>query len=82
MHTFITRDGLPLAAFLAEGRTPEVDDYGAEIASDRLAAVDRDQQGGSDLSPASGGVTVKAVDLVLTGDELASLYTVRASAPA
>lgn len=78
MHGFVTRDGMPPADFLAEGRR-EVAGYGAEISSDRVAGVERNATGGFAVTLASGRIRNARALLVATGlwDELPDIPGLR-----
>ncbi|MEW2167024.1 NAD(P)/FAD-dependent oxidoreductase [Streptomyces sp. NPDC007084] len=72
-HTqgYLTRDGMPPAAFLAEGRR-EVEGYGVEVVRDRVVDVARDGAGEFEVTlTAGGGVHARRL-IVTTGlaDEL------------
>ncbi|MFI6335197.1 NAD(P)/FAD-dependent oxidoreductase [Streptomyces sp. NPDC050535] len=74
MQGYLTRDGMPPAEFLAEGRR-EIEGYGVELVRDRAVDVVRDAAGEFDVTLAEGR-TVHARRLVLaTGlaDELPSV---------
>jgi thioredoxin reductase len=74
LQSYLTRDGMPPAEFLAEGRR-EIERYGVELVRDRAVDVTRDEEGEFDVTLA-GGRTVHARRLVVaTGlaDELPSV---------
>ncbi|MDX6362209.1 NAD(P)/FAD-dependent oxidoreductase [Streptomyces sp. NPDC058274] len=74
LQGYLTRDGMPPAEFLAEGRR-EIERYGVELVRDRAVDVTRDEEGEFDVTLA-GGRTVHARRLVVaTGlaDELPSV---------
>ncbi|MFB7247233.1 thioredoxin reductase [Streptomyces populi] len=64
MQGYLTRDGMPPAEFLAEGRR-EVEGYGVEIVRDRVTDVVRDGAGEFDVTTGSGR-TVHARRLIVT----------------
>ncbi|MEV6017117.1 NAD(P)/FAD-dependent oxidoreductase [Streptomyces sp. NPDC051997] len=71
MQGYLTRDGMPPAEFLAEGRR-EVEGYGVEVVRGRVVDVVRDGSGEFDVTIGSGaGVHARRV-IVTTGlaDEL------------
>lgn len=71
MQGYLSRDGMPPAEFLAEGRR-EIERYGVELVRDRAVDVVRDDAGEFDVTLAAGG-TVHARRLVVTtglADEL------------
>ncbi|WP_327426973.1 NAD(P)/FAD-dependent oxidoreductase [Streptomyces sp. NBC_01236] len=71
MQGYLSRDGMPPAEFLAEGRR-EIEGYGVELLRDRAVDVARDSAGEFDVTLAAGG-TVHARRLVVTtglADEL------------
>ncbi|WP_330302918.1 MULTISPECIES: NAD(P)/FAD-dependent oxidoreductase [unclassified Streptomyces] len=71
MQGYLSRDGMPPAEFLAEGRR-EIERYGVELVRDRAVDVVRDGAGEFDVTLAAGG-TVHARRLVVTtglADEL------------
>lgn len=78
MHGFVTRDGMPPADFLAEGRL-EVTGYGAEISSDWVASVERVPAGGFAVTQVSGRIRNARALLVATGlwDELPDIPGLR-----
>ncbi|WP_369244902.1 NAD(P)/FAD-dependent oxidoreductase [Streptomyces sp. R41] len=74
MQGYLTRDGMPPAEFLAEGRR-EIEGYGVELVRDRAVDVVRDDAGEFDVALATGP-TVHARRLVVTtglADELPSV---------
>lgn len=64
LQGYLTRDGMPPAAFLAEGRR-EVEGYGVEIVRDRVVDVVRDDAGEFDVR-LGGGAGVHARRLIVT----------------
>ncbi|MFD7682654.1 NAD(P)/FAD-dependent oxidoreductase [Streptomyces sp. NPDC060187] len=71
LQGYLTRDGMPPAAFLAEGRR-EVEGYGVEIVRDRAVDVVRDDTGEFDVTLGSGRAVHARRLIVTTGlaDEL------------
>ncbi|MFI6491183.1 NAD(P)/FAD-dependent oxidoreductase [Streptomyces sp. NPDC050564] len=71
MQGYLTRDGMPPAAFLAEGRR-EIEGYGVELVRDRAVDVVRDGAGEFDVTLATGPVVHARRVIVTTGlaDEL------------
>ncbi|MFI5997038.1 MULTISPECIES: NAD(P)/FAD-dependent oxidoreductase [unclassified Streptomyces] len=71
LQGYLTRDGMPPAAFLAEGRR-EVEGYGVEIVRDHAVDVVRDGTGEFDVTLGSGRVVHARRLIVTTGlaDEL------------
>jgi thioredoxin reductase len=64
LQGYLTRDGMPPAAFLAEGRR-EVEGYGVEIVRDRVVNAVRDGAGEFDVT-LDAGRTVHARRLIVT----------------
>ncbi|MFD5634909.1 NAD(P)/FAD-dependent oxidoreductase [Streptomyces sp. NPDC127077] len=74
MQGYLTRDGMPPAEFLAEGRR-EVEGYGVEIVRGRVTDVVRDGAGEFDVTVGSGE-TIHARRLIVTtglADEMPSV---------
>ncbi|SDJ43946.1 NAD(P)/FAD-dependent oxidoreductase [Streptomyces indicus] len=71
MHGFLSRDGMPPAEFLAVARR-EVEAYGVEIVSGRVAKVEPDPEGEVDVTLADGAVVHARRVVIATGlvDEL------------
>ncbi|MFG2437580.1 NAD(P)/FAD-dependent oxidoreductase [Streptomyces sp. NPDC048508] len=71
LQGYLTRDGMPPAAFLAEGRR-EVEGYGVEIVRDHAVDVVRDDTGEFDVTLGSGRAVHARRLIVTTGlaDEL------------
>jgi thioredoxin reductase len=71
MHGYLSRDGMPPAEFLAEGRR-EIRRYGVELVQDRAVDVARDDAGEFDVTLASGRTVHGRRLVVATGlaDEL------------
>lgn len=71
LQGYLTRDGMPPAAFLAEGRR-EVEGYGVEIVRDQAVDVVRDSAGEFDVTLGSGRAVHARRLIVTTGlaDEL------------
>ncbi|WP_447035703.1 NAD(P)/FAD-dependent oxidoreductase [Streptomyces sp. DSM 118878] len=71
MQGYLSRDGMPPAEFLAEGRA-ELQRYGAEVLRDRVSAVTPDGSGEFGLSLAEGGAVHARQVVLATGlvDEL------------
>ncbi|MFJ2766961.1 NAD(P)/FAD-dependent oxidoreductase [Streptomyces sp. NPDC087300] len=74
MQGYLSRDGMPPAEFLAEGRE-ELASYGVRIVRDRVTSVARDGSGGFTLTLADGAPAQARRVIVATGlvDELPEL---------
>ncbi|MEU6992114.1 NAD(P)/FAD-dependent oxidoreductase [Streptomyces sp. NPDC046465] len=74
MQGYLSRDGMPPAEFLAEGRR-ELERYGVGMVSDRVGAVTPDGAGEFDVALAGGGAVHARRVVVATGlvDELPAL---------
>ncbi|MEU7581118.1 NAD(P)/FAD-dependent oxidoreductase [Streptomyces sp. NPDC041068] len=71
MQGYLSRDGMPPAEFLAEGRR-ELERYGVEVVRDRVTALSPDGEGEFEVGLADGGAVRARRVVVATGvvDEL------------